>query len=225
MKGIRSALGWVAAAALGLVMSAGSDSVRAGTVYQSVNENLNPGLFFWAAPSGNIGWYWTPATDLDLLGVQTRLNTVGNNIFNNYTFTTTLYTDRPAVGGTPLGAFMWNGATPIDGPWLGGEFAAPLSLTGGTTYFLGMAGWEQSLAEHPGGGSGVNWIHPPDQDGAENLGAGSGYTGVGFSAQMNTGMMPANVDSPVLRFIIPEPSTLAILGLGAVLVLRRRAGA
>ena len=123
----------------------------------------------------------------------------------------------------PLGSFTWNGVTPVDGPWLGGVFAAPLALDGGTTYFLGMSGWEQSLADHgPSGGAGVNWIHPPDQDGAENLGAGSGYTGTGFSTQMNVGMMPAtycngvgrknaatgNRLSPLRTFTTASPATL-----------------
>jgi len=196
-------------------------AAHAGDVFQSVNESLDPAPFFWGAPTGNIGWYWTPATDVDLSGVQTRLTSGFPNINNNFTFTTVLYTDRPAAGGVALGSFTWEGATPIDGNWLGGSFDTPLSLSGGTRYFLGMHGWEQGLGR--GGGSGVNWIDPPDQPGGESLGAGSGYTGADFSTQMNTTNVPANVDSPILRFIqVPEPASWVLLALGLTLLHRRR---
>lgn len=196
-------------------------SVQATQVYQTVNETLAPGAFYWAAPSGKIGWYWTPATDLELAGIQTRLASGLTNLNNNATFTTKLYTDRPAIGGTELGTFDWSGTVPVAGLWLGGEFAAPIALTGGTTYFIGMSGWDQNLTGS--GGSGVNWIDPPDQAGAENLGAGSGYTGVNFEAQMNVGLTPANVDSPILRFIeVPEPATATLVCLSLLPLLRRR---
>lgn len=212
---------WLAACMV-LVAAAlmSSGTAQAGAVLEDFNALLNPGPFYWAAPTGNIGWYWTPSTDMELDGVQTKLATGLSNLDNDFTFTTTLYTDRPAAGGTVLGSFTWNGATPVDGPWLGGTFANSVALTGGQTYFLGMSGWEQGLAQFGGtGGSGVNWIHPPNQPGAETLGAGSGYTGVDFAIQMNAGSEPVNVDSPILRFIgqpIPEPGTLALFGLGVL---------
>lgn len=199
----------------------GSIAAPADEVYQDLNESLDPAPFYWGAPSGNIGWYWTPATDVLLSGVQTRLASGFANINNDYTFTTTLYTDRPAAGGVELGSFTWNGVTPVDGDWLGGSFPAALDLTGGTEYFLGMSGWEQGLTGT--GGSGVNWIDPPDQVGAEDLGAGSGYTGVDFDTQMNTTGDVANVDSPILRFIaVPEPGTLALLAVAGLAIVRRR---
>jgi hypothetical protein len=84
-----------------------------------------------------------------------------------------------------------------------------------------MSGWEQNLTG--GGGSGVNWIDPPTQAGAENLGAGSGYTGADFELQMNTGADPANVDSPILRFIeVPEPATGLLVGLVGLPFVRGR---
>lgn len=190
-------------------------------VFQTVNENLAPGPFYWSNASGNIGWYWTPGSDVVLSGIQTRLATGFTNINNNFTFTTTLYSDRPAAGGVELGSFTWSGAVPVDGNWLGGSFAAALALSGGTTYFIGMSGWEQGLTGS--GGSGVNWIDPANQPGAESLGAGSGYTGDNFEIQMNTGDTPANIDSPILRFIsIPAPSAGALLGLACLAATRRR---
>ena len=176
-----------------------------GYVARDLNENLVPAPYFWC-PS-QIGWYWTPPANLKLIGIQTQLRGGFPNINNNFVFTTTLWTDRPAVGGTAMGSHTWHGARPIDGPWLGGEFDSPISLQGGVPYFVGMTGWEQGFASFgnicsgAGGGSGVNWIDPPNQPGAENLGAGSGYLGANFETQMNNGPTPANIDSPVIRFI------------------------
>lgn len=200
------------------ILLAGSASAE---VFQTVNETLDPGPYYWGAPSGKIGWYWTPGADVLLTGIQTRLTTGFTNINNNYTFTTTLYSDRPSAGGVELGSFLWNGATPVDGNWLGGSFADALALSGGTTYFIGMSGWEQGPTGS--GGSGVNWIDPADQPGAENLGTGSGYTGDTFEIQMNTGNTPANIDSPILRFIaVPSPLTGRVIALAGLVATRRR---
>lgn len=207
----------IAAAVCSLALAAASGA----DVYQTVNEDLDPAPFYWAAPTGNIGWYWTPETDVLLSGIQTRLAVGFTNVNNDFTFTTTLYSDRPSEGGIALGSFDWSGVEFVDGLWLGGTFDTALALDGGTTYFLGMSGWEQGLTGN--GGSGVNWINPPDQPGGESLGAGSGYTGTGFDTQMNTGAEPANVDSPVLRFIeVPAPSASAALAAIAMFAPRRR---
>lgn len=208
----------VCSAALGALAAT---SVAGAEVFQTVNENLDPAPFYWASPSGNIGWYWTPESDVMLASIQTRLASGFANVNNNFIFTTVLYTDRPSVGGTSLGSFDWSGAVPVDGPWLGGAFDQAIALVGGTTYFIGMSGWEQGLTGN--GGSGVNWIDPADQPGAESLGAGSGYTGTGFDTQMNTGSDPANIDSPILRFIqIPCPWSGVPVALVVFAPRRRR---
>jgi hypothetical protein len=200
--------------------------------YQTVNDGLPPGPYVWIPD--NIGWYWTPATDLMLDSIETRLTTGFTNINNNFTFTTELFTDRPAVGGTSLGSANWNGtAYNVDG-WLGASFAAPISLTGGVTYFIGFSGWSQAFTGS--GGAGVNWVETATHPTAQNLGAGSGYTGAGWMTQMWAGSTPANIDSPILRFVeyqedlspVPEPASAVLLALGAVMAggfARRRQAA
>ncbi len=199
-----------------------TQTAAAGVVYQQVNGDFGrgPAFFFWNP--NDIGWYWTPETDLMLEGIQTQLATA-NNINNNVTFTTTLYSDRPAAGGTALGSFTWNGTAFVDGPWLGGSFASAISLLGGTQYFVGMTGWEAP------GNQGVNWT---DAVTAQNLGGGSSYFSVGgnppgtFETRISVDGSVIVTDQPILRFIaadvvtptpVPEPSSLAILSLGCLL--------
>lgn len=190
-------------------LSSTRSAMADGIIAQELNRNLTPAPNYWAVPQGNVGWYWTPQEDLFLIGIQTRLRTGFSNLNNDFIFTTTLYSDRPAVGGTSLGSFTWNGATDIDEPgsWQGGEFETPIALHCGTRYFVGMSGWEQGLnyfaAQEIEGGSGVNWIDPPDQAGGQNLGAGSGYLGTNYEVQGNpNNPVPANVDSPIIRFVV-----------------------
>jgi len=199
-----------------LLVLASAPSARALQVFESFNETNAPGNAFWV--NDTIGWYWTPGSDVLLAGVQTRLRTA-SNIDNDFTFTTTLYTDRPAVGGAPLGSFSWNGTDFVDGVWLGGTFASPIALTGGTPYFVGFAGWAQAVGSlGADSGAGINWVFPLGPD-VEDLGAGSSYTGATFQTQLNPNPAggPSTTDAGVLRFIaVPEPGSL-ILVSGALL--------
>jgi hypothetical protein len=215
---------FVASALLGL--NAGSAQASLYT-YQTVNATLSPAPFFWGG-GDVLGWYWTPATNVLLNEIDTKLATGFNNINNNYTFTTTLYTDRPFVGGTSLGAASWNGTSYNSNGWLGSAFSSPISLTGGTTYFIGFSGFQQAFNDFGGsGGSGVNWINPGNQSGAQSLGAGSAYLGTDYMTQANPSLTPqTNIDSPILLFTavdqtpppngVPEPGSLTVWALGLV---------
>ena len=206
------------------------------SVYQTYNEGQPKAPFFWQPPS--IGWYWTPATDVELAGIQTQLTSGFSNVNNNFTFTTELFTDRPAAGGTSLGSFTWNGVTFVDGPWLGGSFSSPISLSAGVTYFIGMSGWQNALGWNgPNSGAGVNWTSQSNgavTPGADWIGLGTSWGDVDgvidFSTQFNPppSTTPGTIEFPFLRLIAADPNPGAVpelssfvsfgllLGLGAI---------
>lgn len=65
----------------------------------------------------------------------------------------------------------------------------------------------------------------PCRPGSESIGIGSGYVGVNYDVQMNTGSTAASIDSPIIRFIgtpVPEPGTLALVSMGVLAISRRR---
>jgi hypothetical protein len=222
MRGKKLFMVIVAALMLALPLAAQADFV-----FQTINGTppIEPGPFYWAG-GNNLGWYYTPATDVDLTGIQTKLRNVEFNINNNFTVTTAVYTERPLLGGALLDQFSWNGLDFVDGPWQGGSFASPLHLTGDTQYFLGFTGWAAVLV--PGfGGGGVMMA-------AQNL-AGDPFPGEEFldgwfgATDWDTNFAANSwPDGAILRFIatspVPLPGTLSLVfsGLGALVALRRR---
>lgn len=191
-------------------------------ILQEINGDKTPAFYYWGHPSGTMGYYWTPAEDMNLESIQTQLNTRGFNTNNNFILTTTLYSDRPAVGGTALGSYTFNGAG-YGGGWTSGSFSSALHLTAGTQYFIGFSGWDQVLTG--GGGGGVVFTDPADYP------AGTTfedlfplYSGTAFDIQITAGPNPVNLDMPILRFVgtlpdpdpgtVPEPSSLILLSAG-----------
>ena len=179
-------------------------SVTNGQLFDQINGPPGPGPLFWTLD--DIGWYWTPDSDLDLIAIQTQLRNDFGNLNNDFIFTTTLYTDRPDVGGVAIASTQWNGDLSVDGPWVGGFFDAPISLNGGTQYFIGMSGWAQAIGSlGANSGAGVNWVSDPLGEPAQNLGAGSSYgSSAGNPGSFDTQFSPAGLgttDQPVLRFL------------------------
>ncbi|MEO8123301.1 MAG: PEP-CTERM sorting domain-containing protein [Burkholderiales bacterium] len=218
--------------ALGVTLAA-SGLAQATTVIDSYNYDKTPGYTLPRPPCciwslDNIGWYWTPTTDVYLTNIQTKLADVDFGYNNDFDMTVSLFSDRPAVGGTKIDSFTFNASSFIDGngdytfPWRGTGFDAPLHLTGGTTYFVGFQGWAAVFVPGVSGG-GINWLidsdgnPPPD---AQFLSAA--YVNDGFMTEIGTAT--SVTAAPVIRFVgdftapVPEPATYALMlaGLAAV---------
>lgn len=197
----------------------------ASVVVDSYNGPPPPGgalCCYWGNPSGKIGWYWTPSADVSLEGIETQLYNGASNINNNFTMTVTVFTDRPDVGGTSLGSFSFNAAT-ASGGWGGGSFALPLSLTGGTQYFVGFSGYDQVLTGS--GGGGINYVaQNPFPAGTRTL--SSAYYGNNFENVIGVD----GFNAPVIRFLAadpigaatPEPRSLWFMGTGLLALGWRR---
>lgn len=222
----QSKLRWVKAISIALLIAfSASVSSADQVVQQQVNGPPGPGPFFWALP--DIGWYWTPTADFQLTGIQTQLTSGLVNLNNDFMFVTTLFTDRPDVGGMEIASFSWNGTDFQSGVWVGGSFASPVSVNSSTQYFVGMSGWDNALGwAGAGSGAGINWVSdlgPP----AENLGAGSSWGSINTPGSFDTQFSPnglGTTDQPVIRFLtVPEPSTLLLLtGFAFCAAARRR---
>jgi len=205
---------------------------RAADVIDSYNAAKTPGYVLPRPPCciwvpDTIGWYWTPAGDSYLTNIQTKLADVDFGYNNDFAMTVSLFTDRPAAGGTLIDSFTFNASSFVDGgghdtfPWRGTGFAAPVSVTGGTNYFVGFQGWAAAYDPHTGNGGGINWVIDGDTGGppADAQFLSAGYTGATFDTKMGTDRTVTA--APVIRFIgglgappVPEPSTYALLMIG-----------
>ena len=214
---------------------------RAADVIDSYNPSKAPGYATPRPPCciwvpDTIGWYWTPASDSYLTNIQTKLADVDFGYNNDFAMTISLFTDRPAAGGTLIDSFTFNASSFVDGgghdtfPWRGTGFAAPVSVTGGTTYFVGFQGWAAVYDPATGSGGGINWvIDPSGAPPADAQFLSAGYTGATFDTLM--GSDRTVTAAPVIRFIgglgappVPEPSTyaLTLIGLAALSLLTAR---
>jgi hypothetical protein len=176
---------------------------------------------YWA-PITDIGWYYTPSTSYDLVGVDTIFTTTTNPSDIDRSVTVGIWTDRPSNGGTLLESASFNTAT-ARGVYGGATFSGAL-LTAGTTYFVGLEnilnlGVNQVSYSTSGGASG-----PPGSVALDSTWADSGGAGFGTEASNGTTWF----DKPVMEFLEPSPVSgapepasllLACIGLGAVAFL------
>jgi hypothetical protein len=206
---------------------------RADTLAFGVNNTL-PGPDFFAVWTCNacntftereVGWYFTPASSFDLSGLDTYFSSHvsgGDNL--SRTVNIVVMTDRGVDGGTLLGETSFNSDDAI-GQFGGADFSTPISLTGGTRYFVGF----QNVAS-----LGINTCLGSEACGVTVLpGAQDGD----YSLQFANPFAPAgqetcdSLDCPALEFFqssvsvtTPEPASLplACLGFGGVLLLRKK---
>jgi hypothetical protein len=209
---------------------AASPAARADAYEDSYNLDPGPGFVIpWPGccrwVPDNIGWYWTPQQNVSLTAVETILVGLLNGINNNFDLTVTVYTDRPAVGGSSLGSSTFNPGVlyPADPPWHTKPFDTPIIVNAGTTYFVGFSGWNNSAVPGTDDRGGINWVTtsaytlPP---GARVL--GSAYLGDNFADK--AGPPDAIPSAPVIKFVgntitaVPEPGTWIMFCAGLMLL-------
>jgi hypothetical protein len=164
-------------------------------ITQAPNTYLDPSLL-------GIGWYYTPSTSYSLVGVQTTYTQTTSPLDINRIVTVSIYSDRPANGGTLLGSGSFDTATARSGAYGGATFAG-IALTGGATYFVAFSNV---------GGLGENQVtFSPDPAGPPgSVAVGPTWINV---ANNNFNTLASNgttaFDKPVLRFLGPSPVNAA----------------
>jgi hypothetical protein len=216
-----------------LLFLAAGPAAHASPVVDSYNQDPGPGNVLplpgcctWAPDT--IGWYWTPQQTFGLKTVETILIGLLSGVNNDFNLTVTLFTDRPAAGGTALGSATFNPGAfdPADPPWHGKAFDTPILVTGGTPYFVGFSGWNNSTPPNdPNVRGGINWVNQPGFP--NNLPPGvrflsQAYIGASFETPIGTGS--TTTAAPVIKFVgdtvVPEPATGLLLGVGLLLLAR-----
>lgn len=157
---------------------------------------------------GGRGMWFQANSSFSMLGAG-----FNNEFFGNESFTETLYAadnTGAALHGATLGSFSVN---PVAGVgWRDGTFSSAIGITAGNFYYL-----EVTSNDSFAGNYFYNWNGSP----SVNLGLVTildGGEGGDPSALGNT-------VAPGLRIMtdtVPEPATLAVLGLGALALIRRR---
>src|SRR5665213_2572002 len=209
-------------------------SGRADTLAFGVN-NTSPGPDFFAVWTCNacnsftqteVRWNFTPNSSFDLSGIDTYFSpdvSGGDNL--SRTVNIVLMTDLGVNGGTGLRETSFNSDDAI-GQFGGGDFSTPISLTGGTQYFVGF----QNVAS-----LGINTCLGSEACGVTVLPNGS--QDQNYSMQFANSFPTAgqetcdSLDCPALEFFqpsvsntTPEPASLLLvsMGSGGLVLLRRK---
>ena len=197
-----------AAAATATFIFAGASAAKADTIADSVNVGATgDSEAFWG--SSEVGWLYTPTSSFALSGIETKFSIPINTTIEDRTVTVVLYAGgTPANGGTLLGSFGFNSALADNNTLGGGTFATPISLTGGTEYFVGFENVGPA-ADSTGNNSndlGVNFTADSGATFLSNLyfdqsGNSSCNTGAGFACEdTNTDIL----GQPILAFLTPS---------------------
>jgi hypothetical protein len=224
-----------AAAAMAMFIFAGASAANANTIADSVNlGDTGDSGAYWG--SSDVGWLYTPSSSFNLSGIETKFSIPNGTTIEDRTVTVAVYAGgTPANGGTFLGSFTFDSALADNNTLGGGTFATPISLSAGSTYFVGFENVGPA-ADSTGANSndlGVNFTADLGATFLSNLyydspGSSSCNTGAGFACEdSNTDIL----GQPILAFLAPSPvsttplpGTLPLFasGLGFIGLITRR---
>lgn len=219
---------------------------RAGSLQESYNTGFTADPWHYYA-TYDAGWMYTPGTSYDLSGIETEFSIPVGITVENRTITVSVYqNDTPANGGTLLGSFNFDSSV-AEGSLGGGSFSTPISLAGGTQYFIAF----DNVGQLSNGDLGVQWV-------TNNSGSSSSFAANPSATTLSPWYFDGNTPScptdgeyacsvstdapltnqPILAFYgtspvsppppppssAPEPTSLALLlaGLGLLVLARRR---
>jgi hypothetical protein len=197
-------------------------SARAAVLETGVNlgDTANPAFY-----NGEVdeGWLYTPTSSYSLSGISTEFSIPFGTSIEDRTVTVVVYANNtPTNGGSLLGSFNFNSAV-ADGALGGGTFSTPLSLAGGTQYFIGFENVGPQSPTPNVDDLGVNSTGDPGATFLSNW-----YTDGGGDTFANEDPNMDNFGQPILAFYavsVPEPSTWLLLvgGFGGAGLMLRRA--
>lgn len=175
-------------------------------IIDSVNADKSP--LFGIHTMGEVGWVYTPAFSYTLTGIQSKFSAGAPMPFGGYDIEYEIYDEPPGEGGILLRSATvnvksWN-------TFVGCSFT-PLELTTSEDYFVGF----RNMGEPIGGlyGTPINFTF----DGVSL----PGYYGIDNSGTYSNAF--SSDTYPILQFEgVPEPSTLLLLGLGAIALRKHR---
>ena len=186
-----------------LILCLGVLTSASAQVVDSVNVGKTPIASQWNV--GDVGWLYTPSFGYDLGGIETLFPT---GLENHHNVTVELYDELPSAGGVLLRSAMFVSEANV---FSGGSFT-PISLVANEDYFVGF----RNVAN-----LGPNITRDPGATLLSRL-----YLSDDGSYQYTLDDLHS---APILRFLAPpapaapapEPTSITLLGLGALPLLRR----